>query len=477
MGAILRIRQKDGTWVEIPALQGSDYVLTEEDKKDIAAMVAVNGGGGGSATADYITPAQFGAAGDGKTDDADALQACINHAIANHKRIWLDGGRYIFSKPLRIESCKGFVMYGDGIEPERTCLDYTGTGTAITTGKMDNMYLSNFCLRGGGCDTLLHIGDTTLSTIRGVIFGWAKTLLHLVDYAYLTIEKCGFAASQPYSEYCIYTADGYAEFLWVNECSFDGGYGVTTTSQAINLQRGHYISFTRCDFTNFVNAIDCKPGDFFRDTKFNNCYFTNNIGDFTIDTTVNGKNFHAIDVRNCYFYKHFAANAGEYLFKGNIKPGTLGVLNVSGMSLAKSVDSNAGVVKVIDSNGTGLALNIEMSHCTTPADQLEWNYPYDCYYDIKVPHRLIPKVFAATCVGDGTTRRFSFVVTKKSPGRYFPLAYTHADVGLFVDGKTNRYQYWTKNTMNGEAKFEIEFEYAIPAGNNITMYVDLAFRH
>lgn len=42
MSAILRVRQEDGTVIDIPALvgpKGEDYVLTDADKEEIATAV------------------------------------------------------------------------------------------------------------------------------------------------------------------------------------------------------------------------------------------------------------------------------------------------------------------------------------------------------------------------------------------------------------------------------------------------------
>lgn len=36
---ILRVRDENGNWVEIPAIKGKDYVLTEADKEEIANIV------------------------------------------------------------------------------------------------------------------------------------------------------------------------------------------------------------------------------------------------------------------------------------------------------------------------------------------------------------------------------------------------------------------------------------------------------
>lgn len=40
MGKILQVKDANGNWVEIEALKGSDYVLTDADKREIASMVS-----------------------------------------------------------------------------------------------------------------------------------------------------------------------------------------------------------------------------------------------------------------------------------------------------------------------------------------------------------------------------------------------------------------------------------------------------
>lgn len=40
MGKILQVKDANGNWVEIEALKGSDYVLTDADKREIAEMVS-----------------------------------------------------------------------------------------------------------------------------------------------------------------------------------------------------------------------------------------------------------------------------------------------------------------------------------------------------------------------------------------------------------------------------------------------------
>ena len=39
MAAILKVKDENGNWIDIPAIQGDDYVLTEADKQEIAEKI------------------------------------------------------------------------------------------------------------------------------------------------------------------------------------------------------------------------------------------------------------------------------------------------------------------------------------------------------------------------------------------------------------------------------------------------------
>lgn len=42
MASILRVRDKDGNIIDIPFVKGDNYVLTKEDKQEIADAVLAN---------------------------------------------------------------------------------------------------------------------------------------------------------------------------------------------------------------------------------------------------------------------------------------------------------------------------------------------------------------------------------------------------------------------------------------------------
>jgi hypothetical protein len=119
----------------------------------------------GDKLAQTVSVQDFGAVGDGVTDDTAAIQAAINSA-SNYGRIHIPSGTYKVTSTLVIDV--GIILYGDGaqeyadVSPGKTVISYTGTGVAINVlgtggeGK-ENIHLSDFSIIGnnsanGGID-------------------------------------------------------------------------------------------------------------------------------------------------------------------------------------------------------------------------------------------------------------------------------------------------------------------------------------
>jgi len=76
-----------------------------------------------------VSVKDFGAVGDGVTDDTAAIQAAINYVITNDKRLLLPAGTYSYSGLNNIKT-SGFCMVGEGSDV--VTLQYTGTGNALS---------------------------------------------------------------------------------------------------------------------------------------------------------------------------------------------------------------------------------------------------------------------------------------------------------------------------------------------------------
>lgn len=60
----------------------------------------------------FVTPNEFGAVGDGKTDDTQAIQSAFDHAIANNIPLYIPTGMYVVTSTIRISDTLN--VYGDG---------------------------------------------------------------------------------------------------------------------------------------------------------------------------------------------------------------------------------------------------------------------------------------------------------------------------------------------------------------------------
>jgi hypothetical protein len=94
----------------------------------------------------HLTPEDFGAKGDGATDDAPALQAWLN-ALTTARSGFLPAKTYVFRSPLA-RSTGDFAIIGSG--PYQSALSYDGTDTTVDLIKIGdssgikNVHLSNF---------------------------------------------------------------------------------------------------------------------------------------------------------------------------------------------------------------------------------------------------------------------------------------------------------------------------------------------
>lgn len=203
-----------------------------------------------------INVKDFGAIGDGTTDDTAALQAAID-AARNNKLI-LSKGVYKITSPLVIDTSYNYIVEGVGRNPDaNTCsvIYNAGTGNAITmvsTGTDNLIYLKDFAVRG------------TMSSASGI----EATQTSQLTLENLWVTSNGFHGVKLNKCYnskvkdCVIAQNGQ-HGLWLNEqcndvtiltCVIngnarkDGGYGnvsIIGSSGKENLS----VSVIGCDFT------------------------------------------------------------------------------------------------------------------------------------------------------------------------------------------------------------------------------------
>jgi hypothetical protein len=135
----------------------------------------------------WISPTDFGAFGDGATDDTAALQACITRALASDKAIWIEPGTYKITAPLTATGATAAGLYIVGAS-RSACLirNHSTTGNALSidlsSAVESHIVLSNFA-----------ISANTTSSGAGIVFvnGDGPKL----DHVSVTLHRIGYDTS------------------------------------------------------------------------------------------------------------------------------------------------------------------------------------------------------------------------------------------------------------------------------------------
>lgn len=218
---------------------------------------------------DYITPEDFGAAGDGVTDDTDAIERCMK---SETKEVYLTGeyliSKYIFShyekhffapsaKKAKIicdipDDTKALAFYGasefDNIIFEST-LERTGTSAhGEKYEKTSNVVLTEIWENGAvfsNCDFI-----NGLTAIRG-----RKSTDSDVIPWFIIVNNCSFTD-------CKIPVQGYSRVTQINSCSFYNDGDLYGGDHCVYIERFGCESLTVTD--TFVSTLNSESGNAFQ---------------------------------------------------------------------------------------------------------------------------------------------------------------------------------------------------------------------
>lgn len=201
---------------------------------------------------------QFGAKGDGRSDDTTAIQAALD-AGGRSSLICFPPGTYLVSAALQFESAQQLMAIGGSqVLPGQSTLRFSGTGGSMLRPKTSSANTVNVLLcglefdGGSGADTVVDFTRTSYSEIRGVRLTGSKRdavglLLdaHVSGQAYFNVVT-NLKADVPNGT-DVSLANG------ANVNTFIGGkFGNAQTGVAFsNLSSGN--TFIGCDFE--ANAV------------------------------------------------------------------------------------------------------------------------------------------------------------------------------------------------------------------------------
>lgn len=224
----------EGALAAFPAGGTAGQVLTKRTSADHDTYWATpSGGGGGGKDLTYITPEDFGAAGDGTTDDTTALQDCIDYARTNSKCI------------------KGFNEYkttsmltitGNYQNIDIASISYTGEGYALSiSGSYSSIRINLlYCANGKG----LLMKRTSSTNCRGIritmnrLYAKGHAVVFETNNYYILYNTFDIRYIKSDTGDCYHCDEFVGENVFMNSsCSCENGW-------AIYKANGKYYNFT-----------------------------------------------------------------------------------------------------------------------------------------------------------------------------------------------------------------------------------------
>jgi hypothetical protein len=263
---------------------------------------------------DVVSVKDFGAVGDGVTDDTTAIQATIDYAVANSKVAYLPEGDYKISSTIRnTATASNFGFVGSGIGTTTISCYFGSSQSCVKFFNKTNFTLSGFSVNGrfssGSLSTqgvdCAHLTNATISDIsvqdvegQGIwcISGANSITNNEVIMTRLRVKDCGSSGiqlsgarqsslSHSIAENCgsLYATNGGSGSgvyfkCPIEDCIHTGNTAINVALGAFNLGNS-YAGVAKGKRLNFSNgtAINCKRG--IRAGDIEDSVFTN----FTLD--------------------------------------------------------------------------------------------------------------------------------------------------------------------------------------------------
>lgn len=281
----------------------------------------------------FTIPEEFGAAGDGVTDDTAAVTDCIMDAIENDKIVILSAWYKVRKIDLTGVGVRIFNLHISGITPN--CSNYLTNGVFSGSGFISdasdyvfdfpilhNAVLENFAFNiRNGCTAIRFAGGLEC-VIDNINFGYHGRAMEFLSGAYWHIENCATNTDDDYALFINSDWISGAEYFYIENCQWAHKYNADTrddySGSVLKTNGNNFLTFNHCDLMGWNTAIDFVGSTTCKAYKIIDCQIGTNHICLRTETGVAGMNGIIITDCNIHVLHEYIMLASNVVFVGLI---------------------------------------------------------------------------------------------------------------------------------------------------------------
>lgn len=343
------------------------YVLTKVGSN--AEWTVASGSG---SSGNLLSVLDYGAVGDGVTDDTTAIQNCINDCFSTGKNMLVPAGTYLVTALTMSNDvyANHFSIFGEG--RNKTIIRKYATSSAVVLTIGDStpaIFQANITIEGITFDGL---NTTTAATVRSYDMVRSSFKDCTFYRGAITYESYGAVANQFYN--CMFDAGNIGvKLTWTsgvastpNETLFSGCQFVNNPSWGLYMEHGALCVLDSCEIEGNGTSGNSSSGgvyvtniESFNPSLVNsialiaqNCWCEANAGRATFSFN-DGRN----TIENCYFIANPNSTYDIYVSGGTYKASNLTFINAKTYNIYETTGTSNGSL-VTDLNGSGFTPTI-----------------------------------------------------------------------------------------------------------------------
>lgn len=346
------------------------YVLTKVGSN--AEWTVASGSG---SSGNLLSVLDYGAVGDGVTNDTTAIQNCINDCFSTGKNMLVPAGTYLVTA-LTMSSdvySNHFSIFGEG--RNKTIIRKYATSSAVVLTIGDStpaIFQANITIEGITFDGL---NTTTAATVRSYDMVRSSFKDCTFYRGAITYESYGAVANQFYN--CMFDAGSIGvKLTWAsgvastpNETLFNGCQFVNNPSWGLYMEHGALCVLDSCEIEGNGTSGNSSTGgvyvtniESFNPSLVNsialiaqNCWCEANAGRATFSFN-DGRN----TVENCYFIANPNSTYDIYVSGGTYKASNLTFINAKTYNVYETSGVTSGNL-ITDLSGSGFTPTVNMA--------------------------------------------------------------------------------------------------------------------